>query len=336
MTSSARALTPVFPVNVEVLEGPSKGIRQVFQEPFWTIGRGPENRLIISNDIKVSRSHVQIRSMSGQLFARNMNPKNAMLVDGNLTVEAILKSGSYIQIGDTVIRLTFDAGAAATQSTVMQSIPRNPGVMPSASGGVASPSPMGHVGRPRPVHRSAEVPLFSHPRFRFYFAIVLVGLALMWLMSGTPAKRKVETIRDSVAVTADLGASESEIKRILDERKEFDTPQYRLAQAQYIRGFRDYQQGQYARAMEAFQSARAFYPKHELATKYWTLAKRKFDEQVQSFMVQGRRYHGKQNYRLCQSAFATVLMLIKDDKNAVYQEARQFHDECRLKAAEGM
>lgn len=329
MSSAARALSPSIQIVVDVLEGPAKGTRAAVHESKWTIGRGPENSMVIAQDIKVSRSHVEIRTQSAQVFAKNLNPKNAMLVDGNLTVEAILKPGSMIQIGDSVIRFQFEQPVLQNQ------------LRPVAGAGVAKRSslPGNAAGYGNAdVFRSpapAEIPLLSHPKFRFYALVVIIGLGGLWLFNEAPSNKKPERIRDSVAVTPDLGTSESEVKRIQDERKHFETPQYKLAQAAYIKGFRDYQQGQYGRAMEAFQSARAFYPQHELALKYWTLSKRRLDEQVQSYMIIGRRYRGTQNYRLCQSSFATVIMLVKDDKNPIYQEARQFHDECRLKVGGG-
>lgn len=330
MSSAARSLSPAIQISVEIIEGPNKGLRQSFTDGRWTIGRGPENNFVVTSDIKVSRNHVEIRSMSAQVFVRNLNSKNPMLVDGNLTVEAIVKPGSLIQIGDTLLRLHFDQHAQPHLSALTTK--GSTGLSQKKTRGQAIPGNFSQTpGFARP-SAAMEIPLLSHPRFRMFGVLVIVGLAALWLMNEAPKKRKDPGLRDSIAITADVGNSETEVKKILDERKEWDSPQYRLAQAQYIKGFRDYQQGQYARAMEAFQSARAFYPRHELATKYWTLAKRKFDEKVQAFMVQGRRYRGTQNYRLCQSAFAAVLMLIKDDKNPVYQEARQYHDECRVKA----
>lgn len=326
MSSAARALSTSVQIMVDILEGPNKGLRTAIHDGKWTIGRGPENAIVVAQDIKVSRSHVEIRTQSAQVFAKNLNPKNAMLVDGNLTVEAILKPGSMIQIGDSVIRFQFEAvpvqnALKAVSGGVAKKTPAQPGVQQHA----------GMTFRPMP----AEVPLLSHPRVRFYGMIVLIGLGALWLFNETPTTSKPTPIRDTSVVAPEIGTSESEIKRLQDERRHHETPQYKLAQAAYIKGFRDYQQGQYSRAMESFQSARAFYPQHELALKYWTLAKRKLDEQVQSYMVQGRRYRGTQNYRLCQSSFASVMMLVKDDRNQIYQEARQFHDECRLKVSGG-
>ncbi|PWU12853.1 MAG: hypothetical protein C5B49_15645 [Bdellovibrio sp.] len=323
MNSAARALTPTIAVAVEVVEGPNRGVSQTFAHPVWSIGRGPDNDLILSADVKVSRNHVEVRILGGQVFVRNLNSKNPMLLNGNLTTEGILISGGVVHIGHSTLRFKFESTGPSPSKT------QAPYSLPSASIPSADPSK-----NTRRRFRMKETPLLSHPQFRAFGVLLILGLVGLWLFSDGPQVRKKEHgLRTSIDVSADVGSSEGEVKKILEERKEFDTPQYRLAQAQFVKGFRDYEQGQYERAMEAFQSARAFYPKHELATKYWTLAKRKFDEKVQSFMVQGRRYKGMQNYRLCQSSFAAVMMMIKDDKNAIYQEARQYYEECRLKAS---
>lgn len=163
--------------------------------------------------------------------------------------------------------------------------------------------------------------------------IAVVGVAALWFLNDNPLGKKGEQIRDGVVVSEEMAKSDEELKALREamEKKGVDTPQFRLAEAQFIRGFRDYQNGQYARAMEAFQSARSFYPEHELATYYWKMAKRKLDERIQIYMIQGRRYKGVQNYRLCRSAFATVVKMVKNDRDPIYQEALRFHDECMLK-----
>ena len=107
--------------------------------------------------------------------------------------------------------------------------------------------------------------------------------------------------------------------------------QYKAAQENYVKGFRDYRQGQYARAIQSFQAALSFYPNHELARKYILLAQRKFDEMVNYNMSQGRKYYQKQNYKMCQSAFANVMVMLKDSTKPKYIEAKQLFDECNLR-----
>lgn len=322
MNASAPRLNQALRISVEVVQGHHTGFRQSFDKGRWTVGRGPENDLILGQDIKVSRSHLEVQAFAAQVIVKNLNDKNVMLVDGRVMTEAILRPNSHVQVGDSVIKFSFQVGE--TVRPQMKVVPNN--FSANATSAAAQSNPFMPPGP-----RTVDTPLLDNPRVRFYGMIILVGLFGLWIFNTASKPRKEVGLRDSVAVTADVSTSEAELKKALEERKDFDTPQYRAAQAQFVKGFRDYRQGQYARAMESFQSARAYYPSHSLAAKYWTLAKRKFDEQVQAYMVSGRRYLGTQNYRLCQSSFAAVLMQVKDDKNAIYKEAKQYFDECQVK-----
>lgn len=326
MNATAPRLNQALRVSVEVVQGHHTGLRQSFDKGRWTVGRGPENDLILGQDIKVSRSHLEVRAFAAQVIVKNLNDKNVMLVDGRVMTEAILRPNSHVQVGDSVIKFAFQVGDSARPQMKVVPNDYNAAAANMGSMGMSQSNPFSPPGP-----RAADTPLLDNPRVRFYGMILIVGLAGLWLFNTTNKPRKEVAIRDSVAVTADIANSEAELKKALEERKDFDTPQYRAAQAQFVKGFRDYRQGQYARAMESFQSARAYYPSHQLAAKYWTLSKRKFDEQVQAYMVSGRRYLGVQNYRLCQSSFAAVLMQIKDDKNPIYKEAKQYFDECQVK-----
>lgn len=321
MNATAPRLGQALRITVEVVQGNHAGLRQVFDKAKWRVGRGPENDLILGQDIKVSRTHLEVQSFATQVIVKNVNEKNVMLVDGRAMNEAILRSNSHVQVGDSVIKFSFQAGEKARPQ---MKVVNNHGA--PAAGQYQMPPNI-----PRP--RTADLPLLDNPRFKFYGAIGLVGLFALWLFSGNLAPKKEVKIRDSVAVTTDVATSAGETKKALEERKDFETPQYRAAQSQFVKGFRDYQQGQYSRAMESFQSARAYYPSHALAAKYWTLSKRKFDERVQAYMLTGRRYLGTQNFRMCQSSFAAVMMQIKDDKNPIYREAKQYFDECQVKGS---
>lgn len=152
-------------------------------------------------------------------------------------------------------------------------------------------------------------------------------------MSTDTHKKEQERIRSSDEVMADLAQSESAIRDLQTqiEKKGTDTPQFQSAEQHYLKGFRDYQQGQYGRAMQSFQAALSFYPSHELARKYLVLARRKFDELARFHLTQGRRYRGKNNFRLCSASYAQVLIMVKDSSDPIYKEAKQYYDECELR-----
>jgi len=129
---------------------------------------------------------------------------------------------------------------------------------------------------------------------------------------------------------------EESANKVLELRKQQEnsaqnTVQYQAAQEHYIKGFRDYRQKQYARAIQSFQAALSFYPQHELARKYYVQAQRKFDESIDQSMSLGRKYYKKQNFQMCQSSFAQVMIMLKDTSKPKYREAKQMYDECSLR-----
>jgi tetratricopeptide (TPR) repeat protein len=115
------------------------------------------------------------------------------------------------------------------------------------------------------------------------------------------------------------------------KKEKYDTVQYRRAQENFIRGFRDFQQGQYARSREAFQVVLNLDPENELAKRYYHLAQIKFDEMVKFSMIQGNRYREKKNWRMCQSSYTLVLTMLQNRKDdPTFKEAKQFFEECKL------
>jgi tetratricopeptide (TPR) repeat protein len=109
--------------------------------------------------------------------------------------------------------------------------------------------------------------------------------------------------------------------------------QYSRAQENFIKGFRDFQQGQYGRARESFQVTLNLDPDNDLAKRYLQLAKIKFDEMVKFSMIQGGRYREKKNWRKCQASFQNVITMLQSRKDdQTYLEAKRYYDECSLHA----
>lgn len=171
-------------------------------------------------------------------------------------------------------------------------------------------------------------------RIRFYAIIAIVVLALVWLLSDEGTKKNrdvaVRTEGDIVKAVEDSVKMVQEIQT--NQRKTGqDSLQFKAAQENYIKGFRDYRQGQYARAMQSFQAALSLFPNHDLALKYYNRAKTKLQSQIDESMKLGRSYYQKHNYRMCQSSFASAMIMIKDTNDIKYKEARQFYNECGLR-----
>lgn len=357
--------------SVKVTSGENAGKVYHFDKPVVTIGRGPENDLVFANDAKISRVHAELRVQMGQLSVHNISPKNFILIDGEELIEKTLLTEHSVQIGDTVLTIELDAqskGKPAAQTVTLVSsnnsvsstpnplqatsdrpITVMPGLPPSASmhrPAVAKPyftSSPAHVSPPRNSTEnlsssatSTVVKTTSMNPVRMLIVLLLVG-GLIWYFLGNNNKSKNKfKIRSESDVQKAIDESTHVIEEIKNtkEKKGQDSIQYQKAQEYYIAGFRDYMKGQYARAMQNFQASLSFYPNHELARKYYSQAQRKFEQQVDQSMNLGRKYYQKQNYEMCKSSYANVMIMLKDSSKLKYREAKQYYDECSLKDAE--
>ncbi|MGZ3775265.1 MAG: FHA domain-containing protein [Pseudobdellovibrionaceae bacterium] len=348
--------------NVEVAAGPHAGLKLTFDKPSVTIGRGPENDIVLSSDPRVSRQHAEIKQRSPTEFViLNLSSKNFVLMDGQNIQSEILAHNSVIQIGDTEIHFKMDSpvmpeAPAVAPLSVVPPIPAPapaptlvpPSVQAAAQPVFSSPQPLHSVQPPTmpqgfhsapPYHQANPGPavksgdFFQNPKARFYGIIIVMALVGWFLISSDKKISKdSNAIRSSSISMKDVAESEKRNQELLTIKKEkYDSVQYRRAQENFVKGFRDFQQGQYARAREAFQVVLNLDPDNELAKRYFHLSKIKFDELVKFNMMQGNRYREKRNWRMCQSNYSNVMTMLqyrKDDPS--YKEAKQYYEECTL------
>lgn len=314
-----------------------------FDQNIVKVGRDPGNDIYLSEDQKISRFHFELCLKDGKWLVENKSPKNFILQNGLPKDQFILAEGDEITAGETVFKFEFEkpskaeavnlslvsadlgqAVAIKTQNPILQ--PTQPVKITTAPPRPAQPKIQ--AAPPKSIGNS------DSGRIKFYGAILIIGLVAFYFLSEEQNKsNKATELRQQYDVSESINQSIEAVKEIESSKqtKGEDTLQFKVAQENYIKGFRDYRQGQYARAMQSFQAALSFYPSHELARKYWTLSKRKFDEKVQLLMIQGRNYYGKNNYRLCKSSFASVMIMMKDPTDLIYKEAKQYYDECSLR-----
>lgn len=200
-------------------------------------------------------------------------------------------------------------------------IPQGPPVDPFAY----QPPPPRQVAPESPIGS-----LFKNKRFRLYGGIAVVGLLIFMMMSGgRKAYNEDRAFRTVEEVDVARQESENEIKAFRDRKDKMNAMIYQKAYENFLRGYRDYRQGQFARARDAFQVVLNLDPENELGKRYYNLSKIRFDELVKFYMLQGRRYLEKQNYRMCRSSLQTVMtMLGSDQMNPEYKEAKLLHERC--------
>lgn len=93
------------------LEIASQGQTQVvaFHAPQITIGRQEGNDIVLA-DSKASRRHCVIEQKNGNVQLRDLDSHNGTWIGENRIVEATLRMGDALRIGDTYIRLLPDEG----------------------------------------------------------------------------------------------------------------------------------------------------------------------------------------------------------------------------------
>lgn len=346
--------------SLHVSRGENQGKVYSFNKPVVTIGRGPQNDIVLTQDPKISRQHVEIRLDSGFLKITNLSSRNFILVDGEKTEKKLIQKSVNILIGDTSFDLRIEnpvqtaslqsavtsSGLPATQSNLRQT--QNSPTKPLSivgSSSVDRKNNLNSFSNPQPTFGQNSNPagsaVMTNPnagRIRFYIIIAIVGGIAAWFLMDSGESKKtqigIRTEGDIVRAIEDSALAVKELKAKQDGLGQ-NTVQFRAAEEHYVRGFRDYGQRQYARAAQSFQAALSFYPAHELAKKYLQLSLRKFEELVDANMSLGRKYYQKQNFRLCQNSFAKVMIMLKDSSKPKYKEAKQFHDECQLRAKGG-
>jgi tetratricopeptide (TPR) repeat protein len=173
------------------------------------------------------------------------------------------------------------------------------------------------------------------PKNNSFLIIIIVGVALVLFMipkkDGTRTVKK-NNLRSTEEIQKALESSRVNIENYQKEKRIQDDgsidKQFESSQSYYIRGFRDYRNGQFSRSIQAFQAALSFDPNHILSRKYLNLSLKKLDELIQFNISQGRRYREKGNFRFCKSAFQQVMIIKKDPNDPVFKEAKQLFDEC--------
>jgi len=324
---------------LQPLAGPRKGEKIYFGKPSILIGRGPENDLILDYDPQVSRAHVEIRNNDGQFSIHNITEKNVLLVNGQNVRNAVIDGDCKLQIGQSEFYFQAEplpqvtALPPAVQLAVVNGQAAHPNLNRNTiSYQTPSPAQMAAGGKPPPF-RMAPPSGGGGSKMLFYVVIGVLVAAVALFSTGVTKKKAPVTLRTIEDVEKDVEVSTNstmELEKDL-ERRGRNSPQYQIAQQHYVRGRRDYNMGQYGRAIQSLNAALTFYPQHDLAKRYLSLAQRKLDQEVKGEMILGQKYKGQQNYRLCVAAYEKVLRLINYETNDLnYKEAVQYQRECDM------
>lgn len=307
---TAKALTTAPEYVLTIVSGPDKGAAFKIVSGRISIGRGSENDIVLDKDVKVSRNHAWITVTTQGVEVTDISDKNKVIVDGNETPKQLLKDRSVIQLGETKIQLR----------TVSQ----------EKSIDLASPKKMGIS---FDSFSKAKVNRPTAPSKQNLIIFGALALIAIYFWSKPKAVNKnVTEIRSDEALARDLSSIESETARIQTERmnRGATAPNYNEINSHFTKGYRDYHNGNYQRAVESFQACLSLMPSHEQCQKYYNDSSRGFWSLVDSEMIRGLKLKEQSQFTACAATFENVKNLVTDQTNKKYLEAeanRKYCDE---------
>jgi len=93
-------------LELEVIEGPRKGLKYIFPKGNIVLGRTSEADLFIDDD-KISRKHAMIEAFArDQVFISDLASTNGTFINGMRVRSLKLKNGDEIRIGRTVMKFS--------------------------------------------------------------------------------------------------------------------------------------------------------------------------------------------------------------------------------------
>ncbi len=323
---------------LEIIKGPHAGQKFTFDKPSVTIGRENTNQIALSQDLRVSRVHAEIRNDEGQIFFVNRSQKNYVLVNGTRAEFHQLQNENVITIGETEMIIRFAPTTALVKlapkpTSLLSSVPVSD-ISPMAQNFSPLPTPTKGPGKRGPIPNA--MPSYqgkSNKSFRNILVALIIGLAVYFMFFDSPKKlKKNAPIRGGDIIEKELQESQEKIEVLEAKVKLQDNLAYKRAEENFIKGFRDYQKGQYMRAKEYFRIVLNLNAQHIEARKYYEQATIKHKKQIEFHFLEGLKAKEKKNYRLCKSFFSQVLVLAQGDRTGYdkYDESERYLRECSL------
>lgn len=307
---SAQALVPQTEYQLKVIGGPDAGAVYRLLSAQVRIGRGSDNDIALK-DLTVSRHHAVIQFSQMGAMIKNMSDKSPVHLNGKPTQEAFLNDQDQVQMGESVLQFVVVGGAASNLPSTRR-----------ASGSPGSGSP-----------QSGRSKKSKKPKSNSMFSIVVVAAVLFfaWILNDTSAKKRAGIkIGETVEIQKNVEKMKREEEATLKIREQsgVKSPDYQKAQINYVKGRRDYDNGNFNRAIDSFNGCLTTYPQHAQCRRYLTLASRSLDQVIQNDMRVGRDHRANKKYRECEAIFNRLIYVIGDAEDKRYIEAKNNRDEC--------
>ena len=295
----------------KVVQGADRGSIFVITGKSFTMGRGEDNDIVIS-DIKASRRHVQVLVGPTGWSIRDMGSSNGFKYNGKEVKAASLRFGDAITLGETTLEfVTAEAGTA-----MLSAPPKDFAKLQAEQAAFAiqqkkaqSFGKVGGMGRPQPHPRG--IPNTSRKPL-FIAAALLVGVVFFVLPDQQPVRVKKEEKRDLSSILPPLPPPAT------------DPSVTRTAEQFFRTGFREYREKNYLRAKVQFDTVLQIDPGHTLARRYSDNCDLEIKNQVAALMGIAQKDVAAGKLKEAKGQYEQVLrLLFRDQNNPAFIEARE-------------
>ncbi len=167
--STAEKLNPAVQIKLKVLKGPHEGQSFHLAKSSFTLGRGPENEVVLINDPQISRQHARLQVVGQDIEIINLSKKNKVMVGSEEIQKWKLINDSTFVIGDTELQIAFEIEkitpvAPLPQLVPMSNLPALP--TPPVDGGAPAPIPAPQAKAPKIKQQPAQRKPMSAPAMR--------------------------------------------------------------------------------------------------------------------------------------------------------------------------
>lgn len=335
----ALKLTP-YELEIKIISGPHIGEKFNFKDKsLITIGRGQENDIVLANDPKTSRLHAEIKFSDGNYYVYNMSNKNFILINGQKEDQALIENDTTLTAGETELKISVPKEGILELSEPLSIQFKNPlQPIPNMTSPIKiaplkhleSPSLFQSEPLPRPNLQKPKKKKSGNELYLILFVVaILIGLILLM------PKKNTEEVATNNNIITPLLQDEVRYKKSMEElekakelKKNKDSRKS-MAKQFFVSGMREFNNGQYHKAIEFLASAFQSDPSLEDAAKYHLKAKQNLDRLIDFNFSEGKKYRESNNFRMCKASYQNVLLYIRNNmKHSRYKEAKQFYDEC--------
>lgn len=292
---------------IKVESGPDAGKLFRIQPPKIIIGREQSCQIILK-DPKVSRQQCVIQ-FGDNIICLDLSSRKSTFVNGKPAHNQILRPGDTITFGDTTLK--FHARANAIQTPQLQ----------------------GQTLTKQDEKQQAGKPML------IFIAVMAVLFCAFLMLEETTAPKIEEKLATQSDVDKQIQESKDRttlIRESYEKKKKLSENKYLYnVEKHFISGFRDFQNGQYGRAIDSFGTTIATDQSHVRALQYAKTARKQRDDLIDTHLQDGAKYKDKLMYNRCAAEFEKAIVLIDNVHSKKYELARTQYDECRLLKAGG-